>query len=82
MVNFKNLYRSILALIFSGHNAQTFQIMQIFSQLQKPVCTKLSVCKIINLKLYFLNIVILVATKIVFACFSNTVFASFNKTGE
>ena len=38
--------------------------------MQKPVLAKLSACKIINLKLFFGNIVIVIATKTVLACFN------------
>jgi hypothetical protein len=41
--------------IFNGLCAQNFQVVHIFSQLQKPVCNKLSLCKIIKLKLFFVN---------------------------
>jgi hypothetical protein len=51
---------------------QKFQFVQIFSKLQKPVCSKLSVCKIINVKLFFVNIVILTSTKVSELCFNKT----------
>jgi len=51
---------------------QKLQVPQIHSQLQKPVYTKLGWCKIISLKLLFINTVILIASKTV----------SFNKTGN
>jgi hypothetical protein len=44
------------------------------SKLQRPVRTKLSVCEIVNLKLCFVNIVILMSTKIL--------KLRFNKTGN
>ena len=43
-----------------------------FFHLQEPVHTKLSVHKITNLKLFFVCTVMLVVTKIVFACFNKT----------
>jgi hypothetical protein len=60
-------------LILNGMCAQKFQIMQVFySQLRNPVRTKWSVCKTINLKLFFVNTVIFTATKIVNLCFNKT----------
>ena len=53
-------------LIFNGQCAQKCQVFQIVSQLHK----KWSICKIINLILFFINFVILIATKIVFLCFN------------
>lgn len=50
--------------------AQKLQVLQILSQLQKPVNTKLGWCKIINLKLLFVNRVIHIASKT--ACFNKT----------
>ena len=48
---------------------KNFKFWKYFSpQFQKPVQTKLSVCKIINWN-YCLNIIILKATKIVIVCF-------------
>jgi hypothetical protein len=44
---------------------QNFEVVQIFSQLQKPVRTKLSVGK---REIIFLNVVSLVATKVVIEC--------------
>ena len=49
---------------------QKFHIVQVLFQLPKLVCTKCSVCKIINVKLIFFNIVILISTKTV--CFNKT----------
>ena len=49
---------------------QKLQVLQILSQLQKPVYNKLSECKIINLKLLFVNRLILTASKT--ACFNKT----------
>jgi hypothetical protein len=60
------------ALIFNGLCAQKFHVMQIFPQLQKPVRTKLSERKIMNLKLFFVNTVILIAIRIKIVCFSET----------
>jgi hypothetical protein len=37
----------------------------------KTLRIKLIVCKIINLKLYFVNTVIPIATKILFECYNN-----------
>ena len=56
--------------MFNGLCEQKFQVVQNFlPHLPKPVRTKLSVCKIKKLKLFFVNTVTLIATKIVFACF-------------
>jgi hypothetical protein len=52
-------------LIFNGLCVQKFNFVQICLQLQKPVCTEWSVHKIISLKLFFINTVILIAIKIV-----------------
>ena len=41
---------AMLTVIFNGLCAQKFEVVQISSQLQKPVRTKLSVRKIINFK--------------------------------
>jgi len=51
-----------------------FQVVQIFSQLQKPVRAiwNVGLCKIINLKLFFVNIVILIVPEIVIVCFNIT----------
>jgi hypothetical protein len=51
-------------------NFKFFKLVFSLPQLQKNVHTKFSVFKIINLKFIFVTIFILVATKIVFACFS------------
>jgi len=51
---------------------QKLQVLQIHSQLQKPVYTKLCWCKIINLKLLFVNRVILTASKTATVCFNKT----------
>jgi hypothetical protein len=55
----------VSSLIFNGLCKQKFKVVQIFSPVTKPVRTKLNVCKIVNMKLFFVNIIILVATKIV-----------------
>ena len=49
---------------------KNFKLWNFFSQLQEPVRTEWNVCKIINLKLIFVNIVILIGTKIVMECFN------------
>lgn len=49
---------------------ENFKLCSLCSQMQKPILAKLNVCKIINLKLFFGNIVIVIATKIVLACFN------------
>jgi hypothetical protein len=54
---------------FNSLCAQKFQLVQISSQLQKPVRTKLSLCKIIRLKLL---LVIFITAKIVTVCFNKT----------
>lgn len=51
---------------------QNLQVLKILSQLQIPVYTKLGWCKIINLKLLFVNRVILIASKTVTICFNKT----------
>lgn len=48
---------------------QKFQVVQMFPRLQNPLRTQLNVRKIINLKLIFVNIFILIFIKILFACF-------------
>lgn len=52
----------MFTLILNQLCMQKFQVVQILSQLQRLMHTKLSVCKIINLKLYFVNIAILILT--------------------
>jgi hypothetical protein len=51
---------------------KNLKLFKRFPQLQKHVHTRLSVCKIINLKLFFVNTIFLLPTKIVFACFNKT----------
>ena len=58
---------------FNGLCAQKFQIVQIFSpQLQETVHIKRNACKIMILKLFLVNIIILIGTKIVIVCCNKT----------
>lgn len=41
--------------IFNGLCVQKFEVVQMFSQLQKPLRIRFIVCKIINLKLCFVS---------------------------
>ena len=59
----------MFTVIFNGLCVQKFQVVQMFSQLQKPAHTKLSVNKMIHLILFFVNLVIHIASRIAFCMF-------------
>lgn len=62
----------MFTLIFYGPRAQKFAFAHIFSQLERPLRTKQCARKIINLKLFVVNINILTGTKVVSSCFNKT----------